>query len=69
MNRLSVNTPPLVNTLAIDAINPKANNRTDRLDASSKMYNIAVSNFSIEVNCFMTYFLSGVSIEKQTCAG
>src|SRR6266699_2986704 len=51
--RLSVSTPPLVNTFAIDAINPKANNRTDRLDASSKTYKIAVSSFSMEENCFM----------------
>src|SRR6266700_7863333 len=51
--RLSVRTPPLVNTFAIDAINPKANKRTDRLDASSKRYSIAVSSFSIVVNCFM----------------
>src|SRR6266567_478629 len=53
MNRLSVKTEPLVSTFAIDAIKPNASKRTDRLDASSKRYNIPVSSFSMLVNCFM----------------
>ena len=52
---LSVRTPPLVNTFAMDAINPKANRRTDRLDASSKTYKIAVSSFSMDANCFTNF--------------
>src|SRR6266702_8237914 len=51
--RLSVRTPPLVNTFAIDAINPKANKRTDKLDASSNTYKIAVSSFSMDANCLI----------------
>jgi len=33
--------------------NPKANNKMERLEASSRVYKMAVSSFSIEGNCFM----------------
>src|SRR5712692_2295428 len=55
MNRLSVKTEPLVSTFAMLAINPNARSSTDRLEASSKRYNIPVSNFSMVVNCFMRF--------------
>ncbi len=51
--RLSLRIAPLVNTLAIDAIRPKASSSMLRLDASSKAYRMPVSSFSMVVNCFM----------------
>src|SRR5216684_3134317 len=53
MMRLSLRSAPLVNTLAIDAIRPKASSSMLRLDASSKAYRMPVSSFSMVVNCFM----------------
>jgi hypothetical protein len=65
MTRLSVNTAPFVRTFAILAIKPKAGNKTERLDANSKEYRIAVSSFSMDGNCFMIHALS-VKTGKST---
>ena len=43
----------MVNTLAIDGIRPNAKSSTLMLDASSKLYKIPVSSFSMVLNCFM----------------
>ncbi len=43
-------TPPVVRTFAIEASRPKANRRTDRLEASSSAERIAVSRFSMVAN-------------------
>src|SRR5260370_18624640 len=51
--RLSESTDPLVRTFAILAINPNANSKMERLEASSRVYKMAVSSFSMEGNCFM----------------
>src|SRR5882762_8809775 len=51
--RLSESTEPLVSTFAILAISPNANSKMERLEASSRVYKMAVSSFSMEGNCFM----------------
>src|SRR6266702_4724244 len=66
MNRLSVSTEPLVRTFAMLAISPNASKRTDRLDASSRRYSIPVSNFSIEVNCFMGVLLYSYTVQRRS---
>jgi hypothetical protein len=48
----------MVKTFAIDAISPNGKRRTLTLDASSKLYNMPVSSFSMVLNCFMTYLLA-----------
>lgn len=50
--RLSVQIAPFAKTFAIDAIRSNANSNTLRLDASSKVYTIPVSSFSMLWNCF-----------------
>jgi hypothetical protein len=40
----------LVRTFAIDAIKPKASRGTERLEASSSVYKMAVSNFWMDGN-------------------
>jgi len=52
MNGLSLRTPPFVKTFAIEAISPNASRMMDRLGASSRIYRIAASSFSIEGNLF-----------------
>jgi hypothetical protein len=48
------------------AISPNASSKTDRLEASSKRYNIPISSFSIVVNYFMGgSFLLGCQGQKE----
>ena len=56
--RLSVSIVHLIDTLAIDAIRPNANSNTLIWDASSKVYRMPVSSFSIVRNCFTAYPLA-----------
>src|SRR5713101_7740426 len=53
IRKLSVKTEPLVRTFAIDAIKPNAKSNTLMLAASSRVYNMPVSSFSMVENCFM----------------
>src|SRR5258708_36066287 len=62
---LSLKTERFVRTFAMLAINPKASSKTDRLDASSKAYNIPVSSFSMDGNCFMVLSFRGYGLLRM----
>src|SRR5579885_1479785 len=65
--RLSLNTDPLVRTLAMLAIKPNASSNTERLEVSSNRYKMAVSIFSILINCLMgnSFFIDHSSSARE----